>query len=108
MLSFDQRGFGESGGKAHVENPRYEGRDVRKLVRVVSNLGVFDFGGPDHQMRALSLHPGVEADEVAENTSFEVHGLDTAEPTRLPSAEELSLIREVIDPKSLRDREVRA
>ena len=35
------------------------------LHRVVSNLGVFDFGGTDHSMRALSLHPGVTADEVA-------------------------------------------
>jgi hypothetical protein len=58
-------------------------------------------------MRALSLHPGVEADEVADNTGFEVAGLDVAGVTRLPSAEELRLIREVIDPKGLREREVK-
>ena len=68
---------------------------------------MFDFNGPEHQMRAISLHPGIEADQVAENTSFEVHGLDTAETTRLPNAEEQRLLREVIDPKSLRDKEVR-
>jgi len=39
VLSFDQRGFGESGGHAYVENPAVEGRDVRKLVRLVSRLG---------------------------------------------------------------------
>lgn len=38
VLSFDQRGFGESGGQAHVENPDVEGHDVRKLVRLVSRL----------------------------------------------------------------------
>lgn len=38
VISFDQRGFGESGGQAHVENPRYEGHDVRRLVRLVSRL----------------------------------------------------------------------
>src|SRR5262245_51684532 len=38
VLSFDQRGFGESGGQAHVENPAYEGHDVRTLVKLVSNL----------------------------------------------------------------------
>jgi hypothetical protein len=59
-------------------------------------------------MRAVSLHPGVEADQVAENTSFEVHGLNDAEVTRLPSQDEQRLIREVIDPKSLRDREIRS
>ena len=36
VLSFDQRGFGESGGKAHVMNPGYEGHDVRRLVRLVA------------------------------------------------------------------------
>ena len=29
VLSFDQRGFGESGGKAHIENPDVEGKDVQ-------------------------------------------------------------------------------
>ena len=32
VLSFDQRGFGESGGKARIENIDYEGKDVAKLV----------------------------------------------------------------------------
>jgi len=36
-----------------------------------------------------------------------VHGLADAEESRLPTDEELRLIREVIDPKSLRDREIR-
>jgi len=38
VISFDQRGFGESGGHAYVENPRVEGHDVRKLVHLVSTL----------------------------------------------------------------------
>lgn len=78
------------------------------LGGVVTNLGVFDFGGPSHQMRAVSLHPGVSAADVAEATSFEVHGLDSAGVTREPEIEELRLIREVIDPKSFRDKEVKA
>ena len=76
--------------------------------RVVSNLGVFDFGGPDKTMRAMSLHPGVSPDDVREATSFEVYGLEEAEETRLPTDDELRLIRDVIDPKSLRDREIRS
>ena len=59
-------------------------------------------------MRAVSLHPGVEPEQVAENTAFDVHGLGNAETTRLPTDHEQELIREVIDPKSLRDKEVRA
>ncbi len=38
VISFDQRGWGESGGRAHVEAPSLEGVDVRRLVRFVSTL----------------------------------------------------------------------
>lgn len=38
VLSFDQRGWGESGGHAHVESPRVEGHDVRRLVDLISRL----------------------------------------------------------------------
>ena len=85
-------------------NPAYRFTNVHQ---VVTNLGVFDFNGPEHQMRTVSLHPGIDPEHVAENTSFEVHGLDSAENTRIPSGDELQLIRDVIDPKSLRDKEVR-
>lgn len=54
VLSFDQRGFGESGGQAHVENPAFEGRDVRRLVRLVSRLGwVKQDGRGDPRMGAI-------------------------------------------------------
>ena len=39
VLSFDQRGFGESGGKAHVQNPEFEGHDVRRLISFIADLG---------------------------------------------------------------------
>lgn len=89
--------------KVDSDNPAYRFVDVH---RVVSNLGVFDFGGPGHTMRAVSLHPGVSAADVQANTAFAVHGLAEAGQTRLPSGEELDLIR-VIDPKGLRDREIK-
>lgn len=38
VLSFDQRGFGESGGLAHVEHPDFEGQDVQRLVDLVAGL----------------------------------------------------------------------
>ena len=38
VLSFDQRGFGESGGQAHVMSPSREGADVRKLVALISRI----------------------------------------------------------------------
>lgn len=89
--------------KIDPDNAAYRFADV---YRVVSNLGVFDFGGPDHSMRAVSLHPGIDAGAVRANTSFAVHGLDEAPQTRLPTGDELTLIRE-IDPNGLRDREIK-
>lgn len=38
VLSFDQRGFGESGGHAYIENPDVEGKDVQKMEDVVTAL----------------------------------------------------------------------
>ncbi|TAL14387.1 MAG: hypothetical protein EPN99_14310, partial [Frankiales bacterium] len=38
VLSFDQRGFGQSGGKARVENPDFEGQDVIRLVDLIASL----------------------------------------------------------------------
>jgi acyl CoA:acetate/3-ketoacid CoA transferase beta subunit len=90
--------------KVDPDNPAFRFVDVRQ---VISNLGVFDFGGPEHTMRAVSLHPGVEPDDVRDATSFPVHGLDDADRTRLATSDELRLIREVIDPKALRDKEVK-
>ncbi|MCA1008435.1 CoA-transferase [Rhodococcus hoagii] len=89
--------------KVDPENPAFR---FLKNHQVVTNLGVFDFQGPGQTMRAVTLHPGVTAEDVKANTSFEIAGLDSAGITREPTAEELRLIREVIDPKSLRDREV--
>jgi ABC-2 type transport system ATP-binding protein len=46
VLSFDQRGFGESGGHAYVEDPRVEGHDVRALVDLVAGLPWVRKDGP--------------------------------------------------------------
>ena len=54
VLSFDQRGFGESGGTAYVENPSVEGHDVRRLVNLVANLGwVKQDGAGDPRLGAI-------------------------------------------------------
>jgi acyl CoA:acetate/3-ketoacid CoA transferase beta subunit len=73
--------------------------------RVVTNLGVLDFGGVDHAPRLLSVHPGVSVTDVVAATSFPLDIGVTTE-TRTPTEEELHLLREVLDPKSLRDKEV--
>ncbi|MEV8306078.1 CoA-transferase [Streptomyces flavidovirens] len=79
-----------------------------RIPRVVTDLGVLDFDTPDHSMRLAALHPGVTAAQVREATGFALTVPTDVPYTREPSAEELRLIREVIDPEGLRDREVRA
>jgi acyl CoA:acetate/3-ketoacid CoA transferase beta subunit len=76
------------------------------IHRVVSNLGVFDFRTPDNAMQLLSVHPGVAVDEVIEQTGFSLVIPHDVETTRTPSAEELRIIREVLDPESASAREV--
>ncbi|MEU9622666.1 MULTISPECIES: CoA-transferase [unclassified Streptomyces] len=79
-----------------------------RIPRVVTGLGVLDFATPDHSMRLASLHPGVTADEVREATGFALTIAQDVPNTREPTVEELALIREVIDPKGTRNREVGA
>jgi acyl CoA:acetate/3-ketoacid CoA transferase beta subunit len=79
-----------------------------ELRRVVSDLGVFDFATPDHRMRLASVHPGVTVDQVVAATAFELVIPDDVATTRLPTAEELELIRTVIDPRQTRKTEVDA
>jgi acyl CoA:acetate/3-ketoacid CoA transferase beta subunit len=78
------------------------------LRRVISNKGVFDFETPDHAMRLRSVHPGVAVEDVVKATGFPLVIPDTLEQTRAPTAEELRLLREVIDPTGLGKKELGA
>jgi acyl CoA:acetate/3-ketoacid CoA transferase beta subunit len=77
--------------------------DVR---RVVTNLAVLDFDTPDRAMRLRSVHPGVTVDEVVAATGFDLVVPDAVPESRPPTAQELHLIREVIDPEGARETEV--
>jgi acyl CoA:acetate/3-ketoacid CoA transferase beta subunit len=76
------------------------------IHRVVTNLAVFDVTGDDDTMRLLSVHPGVTVDEVREATGFELDAGSDVPVTREPTMEELIIIREVLDPKAMRHKEV--
>jgi acyl CoA:acetate/3-ketoacid CoA transferase beta subunit len=77
-----------------------------EIRRVVTNLCVLDFETPDHRMRLRSVHPGVTVDDVVAATGFELVVPDEVPESRLPSEDELRLVREVIDPTGAREREV--
>ncbi|MFJ9003418.1 CoA-transferase subunit beta [Streptomyces canus] len=85
-----------------------DGAPYHRIPRVVSDLGVFDFATPDHSMRLASVHPGVTVAQVREATGFDLVVPDEVPYTREPTARELRLIREVIDPQNARSMEVGA
>ncbi|RIJ76832.1 CoA-transferase [Nakamurella silvestris] len=76
------------------------------LRRIVTDLAVFDFQPGTGALRLASVHPGVSVEDVAVATGFPLVIDGDVPVSRLPTAEELQLIREVLDPKSLRDKEV--
>jgi acyl CoA:acetate/3-ketoacid CoA transferase beta subunit len=75
---------------------------------VVTNLCVLDFETPDHRMRLRSVHPGVTVADVVTATGFELALPSEVPETRSPTDEELRIMREVLDVKGFRDREVPA
>jgi glutaconate CoA-transferase subunit B len=73
--------------------------------RVVSTLALLDFEEETtptqraRRMRLLSTHPGVTIEQVVENTGFELIIPDEVGQNEPPTAEELRLLREEIDPE---------
>ncbi len=80
--------------------------DEIKVGYVYTNLCVMDFGGANHQMRLVSVHPGVSVEEVVENTSFEIEIPDDVPTTAEPTEAQMVLIKE-IDPSNLRASVIR-
>ena len=83
-------------------------RDHHEIRRVITNKAVLDFETPDHAMRLRSVHPGVSAEEVQGLTGFPLVVPDDLPETRVPTDEELHLLRDVLDPTGLRRAEVKA
>jgi glutaconate CoA-transferase, subunit B len=66
--------------------------------RVITELAVLDFHPTTKRMRLKSLHPGVTMDRVREATGFRLEDGDGPTETAAPTAEELTLLREEVDP----------
>ena len=72
--------------------------DIRLII---TNLCVMDFGGPGHQVRLCSLHPGVTAEAVQQATGFPLHVPAEVKSTPAPTTEQLALLAR-LDPHGLR------
>jgi glutaconate CoA-transferase subunit B len=65
---------------------------------VVSTLALMDFDPDSCRMRLKALYPNVTVEDVIANTSFELVMPTSLEAVQAPSAEELRLLRNEIDP----------
>lgn len=86
------------------DRAREAGLGFHHLGSIVTNLAVFGYDD-EGRVALRSIHPGVSPGTVVENTGFSV-SVDGVPATRIPSSEELRLIREVLDPKNTRSYEV--
>ena len=93
-------------GYDRAEKLGSEAARFHRIPRVVSNLGTFDFDTSSHTMRLRSVHPGVTVDDIVAATGFELVVPDDVPESRVPTAEEVALLRDVLDPNDLRTKEV--
>ena len=71
---------------------------------VITDKAVFDFDEVSRRMRVRSIHPGSTIDEVLSNMSFSPIVPDDLRETEPPTAEEIRLIHEEIDPEGAYQR----
>jgi glutaconate CoA-transferase subunit B len=65
--------------------------------RVVTNLGIMGYHPVSKRMMLLAIQPGVEIDEVLENTGFELLLANDVIKNPPPKSEELRILREEVD-----------
>jgi glutaconate CoA-transferase subunit B len=70
-------------------------------VRVITDLAVLDFAPDSKRMRLLSLHPGVRPEEVEARTGFPLLRAEGLGETPRPTAEQVRVLRERVDPEGL-------
>jgi acyl CoA:acetate/3-ketoacid CoA transferase beta subunit len=88
-------GLGNVPGRRYGKGPRY----------LISDLGQFDFEPESGRMRLQTLHPGVTLRRLQAKTGFELLHCENITETPPPTAEELKLLREEIDPLGVRTLE---
>jgi glutaconate CoA-transferase, subunit B len=66
--------------------------------KVITNMAVMGYDPETKRMRAESIHKGFSFDDVQENTGFELLKAPEVVETPEPTAEELRILREEVDP----------
>lgn len=69
---------------------------------LITNLGMFEYDATLDELLLTHLHPGVSFDELQAATGFDVRTSDALTTTPAPTAQELRVIREELDPLGVR------
>lgn len=86
--------------------PKGHALDDISIGLMITDLCVMDFGGPNHQVRLVSLHPGISTEQVVENTGFEIHIPDNVPTTPAPTEEQMAIIAQM-DPHGQRAYQIK-
>ena len=70
------------------------------MYRVVTDLAILNFDDETREMKVSALHPGVAAEQIHDNTGFDVRIDDDVETTEPPTKAELDVLRH-LDPEQL-------
>jgi acyl CoA:acetate/3-ketoacid CoA transferase beta subunit len=70
---------------------------------LITDLGQFDYAGG--RMQLLSCHPGISVQHIQKKTNFHLKISPELHETKTPTPEELSLLRDEIDPLGIRHLE---
>ena len=85
--------------------PRGYSFDDIDIRQVVTDLCVMDWQGPNHQLRLLTLHPGITVQQVIDNTGFAVHIGDEVTTTVGPTIDQIAIIAS-LDPVGIRHKQL--
>ncbi len=86
--------------------PQGVNSDYMRIHHIVTDLCVMDFGGPEHAIRVIRLHPGVSFEQVQAATGFPLIKASELRETDHPTDEQLAIIRK-LDPKDVRARQLK-
>jgi glutaconate CoA-transferase subunit B len=67
--------------------------------RVITDLAIMGYGSETCRMWVLSLHPGVTLDQAQAATGFKLEAADWLDQTAIPTADELRILRDEVDPQ---------
>ena len=84
------------GGSSRIDSGLVSGG----MYRVVTDLAILDFDDETKEMKVSALSPGVTAEQVRDNTGFDIRIDGDIETTEPPSQAELDVLRH-LDPEQL-------